>query len=139
VCEVDKMSEDLIKFFEKDRFAFTNGMRLIEIGPGYAVAEMKIEERHLNAVNMVQGGAIFTLADLAFAAACNSYGFVTVAINASITYFKPAKGQVLTAKASEISRGRTLCSYNIDVFDGEDDLIARFTGNGFIKKDRLDL
>jgi acyl-CoA thioesterase len=136
---VINMDQKLIKFFEKDRFAFTNGMRLIEIGPGHAVTEMTVEERHLNAVNMVQGGAIFTLADLAFAAACNSYGFVTVAINTNITYFKPPRGQKLTAKATEISRGRTLCSYNIDVFDGEEDLVARFTGNGFIKKDRLDL
>lgn len=133
------MSEDLIKFFENDRFAFQNGMRVTQIGPGYAVAEMKIEERHLNGVNTVQGGAIFTLADLAFAAACNSYGIVTVASNASITFFRPAKGQMLIAKATEISRGKTLCTYNIDVFDGEDVLVARFTGNGFIKKDRLDV
>lgn len=137
--KVNNMNKDLIKFFEKDRFAFENGMRLTAVGPGHAVAEMEIEDRHLNAVGTVQGGAIFTLADLAFAAACNSYGIVTVAINASITYFKPPNGRLLTAKATEISRGKTLCSYNIDVFDSEDNLVARFTGNGFIKKDRLDL
>lgn len=133
------LSEDLIKFFENDRFAFENGMKVTEIGPGWAVAEMQIEKRHLNGVGTVQGGAIFTLADLAFAAACNSYGFITVATNANITYFKPPKGQTLIARATEISRGRTLCSYNIDVFDGEESLVARFTGNGFIKKERLEL
>lgn len=133
------MNEDLARFFENDRFAFENGMRLVDVGPGHAVAQMKIEKQHLNAVNTVQGGAIFTLADLAFAAACNSYGFVTVATNANITFFKPPRGKMLTAKATEISRGRTLCSYNIDVFDEEDNLVARFTGNGFIKKDRLEL
>jgi acyl-CoA thioesterase len=136
---VTDLSEDLIKFFENDRFAFENGMKVTEIRHGWAVAEMQIEKRHLNGVGTVQGGAIFTLADLAFAAACNSYGIVTVAINANITYFKPPKGDTLTARANEVSRSKTLCSYNIDVFDGEGDLVARFTGNGFIKKERLEL
>lgn len=133
------MSVDLINFFKNDRFAFENGMRLVEVRPGYAVTEMKINERHLNAVNTVQGGAIFTLADYAFAAASNSKGFITLGTNASISFFKSPKGKKLTAKASEVSSSRKLCCYNVDVFDEIDDLVARFTGTGFIKKDKLDL
>lgn len=93
----------------------------------------------MNAVNTVQGGAIFTLADYAFAAASNSNGFITLGINASISFFKSPKGKKLKAKASEVSSSRKLCCYNVDVFDEFDDLVARFTGNGFIKKDKLDL
>lgn len=133
------MSNDLIKFFENDRFAYGNGMRIIEVSPGYAVAEMEISQNHMNAVNTVQGGAIFTLADYAFAAACNSKGFVTVAINVSISFLKSPKGKVLMAKASEVSSSRKLCCYNVDVFDENNDIVARFTGNGFIKSEKLDI
>ena len=65
---------------------------------GYAKAIMNIEKKHLNALKTVQGGAIFTLADLTFAAASNAYGTVVVAINANISFVKAAAGKTLTAK-----------------------------------------
>jgi acyl-CoA thioesterase len=132
-------SDKIIKFFENDRFAFENDIKLVEVSPGYAVAELRVSDRHMNAVNIVQGGAIFTLADLAFAAAANSYGSVTVGINAGITYFKSPKGNLLTAKASKVSSTKNLCCYNVDIFDETNDLVARFIGNGFVKKDKLEI
>ncbi len=59
---------------DNDRFAEHTGIELVEVSKGYARAEMKVEEKHLNGLGLAHGGAIFTLADLAFAAACNSHG-----------------------------------------------------------------
>lgn len=125
---------DMIKLVERDKFAAYLGMKIIKVDYGYAVTQMEITDNHLNGVNIVQGGVIFTLADYAFAAASNSKGFATLGINAHISYFKSPKGKMLTAEAKEISSGNKLCSYNVDVFDENKDLIARFNGTGYIKK-----
>ena len=69
-----------------DRFAWDIGCRLVEIREGYARAELKVEERHLNAAGMCQGGVMFTLADLTFAAVCNSRGIMTVGVSNNISY-----------------------------------------------------
>ncbi|MCR4441520.1 MAG: PaaI family thioesterase [Peptococcaceae bacterium] len=128
----------IAKFFERDRFAAFAGIRLVEVEPGRAVAEMEISDNHLNAVDVVQGGAIFTLADFAFAAASNSHGQVALAINANISYFHPARGQKLTAEAKEVSASNKLASYNVDVFDDDKKLVARFSGMVYRKKDRIE-
>jgi len=125
--------ENPIEMLKNDKFALNNDMEITEVKPGYAVTRMKVSEKHLNGLGMVQGGAIFTLADYAFAAASNSKGLVTVGVNVNITYFKTPKGKVLTAEAREVSSGRKLCSYNVDIFDENKELIARFTSVGYIK------
>ena len=79
---MNPLFSDYLKIFEKDRFAKTSGIRLLEASPGYAKAEMVINENHLNAVGVVQGGAIFTLADFTFAVASNSHGKMALAIDA---------------------------------------------------------
>ena len=63
--------EAIQRQFEKDHFAASSGMRLVELRPGYAKTSVQIEQRHLNGVGTVHGGAIFTLADFAFGAAVN--------------------------------------------------------------------
>ena len=80
--------EDLKRYFKKDNFIMNAGIELLEVSPGYAKAKMNIEEKHLNALKTVQGGAIFTLADLAFAAALNAYGNDAVVISANISFVK---------------------------------------------------
>jgi acyl-CoA thioesterase len=131
--------DDMNKYYElfkKDRFAVENGMELIKVEPGYAETRMIIEPRHMNGYGTVQGGAMFTLADYAFAAAANSKGFVTVSYDSSISFFKPPKGRFITAKATEVSAGRRLCTYSVDVFDEDNKLVARLTGNGYIKNEQ---
>lgn len=128
--------QKILDLFKKDRFAVENGMEIVKVEPGYAEARMPIEERHLNGYGTVMGGAIFTLADYAFAAAINAKGFVTVASGAHISFFHPPRGAFLLAKASEVSGGRSLSTYNIDIFDGEGGLVARMTGNGFTKNEK---
>ncbi|ADY55931.1 phenylacetic acid degradation-related protein [Syntrophobotulus glycolicus DSM 8271] len=128
----------IIKFFEKDQFAAMCGIKLIEARPGYALARVNISEDHLNAVRIVQGGLIFTLADLAFAAAINSYGQVAVSISSNISYFKSARGGELLAEAKEVSVNQKLANYDIEIFDENKELIAKFNGTAYIKKEQID-
>jgi len=116
-----------------DRFAGNNDIHLVSIGKGEAVAEMIVAEKHLNGVNIIQGGALFTLADFAFAAASNSHGRIAVAANATIHFFKGVSSGKLTAKAKEYSSGKTLATYLVDITDEEGNKIALFTGTAFLK------
>jgi acyl-CoA thioesterase len=116
-----------------DRFAGNNGIRLVSISKGEAVAELVISEKHLNGVDIIQGGALFTLADFAFAAASNSHGRIAVAANASISFFKGVSSGKLIAKAREHSSGKTLATYMVDITDEEGNKIALFNGTAFLK------
>lgn len=125
------------EFFKNDRFAEHSGIELLDIGEGWAKAKMPICDCHRNGVNIVHGGAIFTLADLAFAAASNSHGTVAVAINASIWFVKAAKEGTLYAEAKEVSRNPKLAVYSIEVTDDGGELIAKFEGMVYRKKDPI--
>ena len=125
------------EFFKNDRYAALSGIELLEVSPGRAKARMQIEDHHLNGVDLVHGGAIFTLADLVFAAASNSHGTVAVAINASIWYVKAAKEGMLMAEAREVSLNPKLATYAIDVTDEAGDIVATFEGMVYRKKDRI--
>ncbi len=122
------------EFFRNDRFAAHCGIELLEVREGYARAKMRIEDHHLNGVNVVHGGAIFTLADLAFAAASNSHGTVAVAINASIWYVKAALEGTLVAEAQEVSLNPKLATYSIKVTNENGDIFATFEGMVYRKK-----
>ena len=74
-----------------DRFAASIGAQLTEVKEGYAKAELTVEEHHLNGGNVCQGGAIYTLADLSFAAVSNSHGLLTLGIANNITFLKSAQ------------------------------------------------
>lgn len=125
--------ERIAGFFENDRFARENGVRIMEVRPGFARTEMTVESRHLNAVGILQGGALFTLADLAFAAACNSHGVTAVACQADVTYFKAVESGKLTAVAEEISRTRKLSTCIVRITDEHGDLVALFKGVAYVK------
>lgn len=125
------------EFFKKDRFAEYIGIELVEAGPGTALAKLKIEDRHLNGVGIVHGGAVFSLADLAFAVASNSHGTISLAINADISFLKAISAGVLTARAWEVSRNTKLATYRIDVTDDDGNLIAAFQGTVYRKKEVL--
>jgi len=127
------MNSDLIGFLENDKFASYIGIRLIKADIGYALAQMQLKKIHQNGAGIVHGGAIFSLADFAFAAAANSRGLLTLAIDCHISYFSSPKGILLTAEATEISLTKKLCNYNIDVTDEENNLVAKMSGTGYIK------
>jgi acyl-CoA thioesterase len=119
--------------FANDRFAATNGIRLLDVQPGWARASMDIEDRHLNSVEVVQGGAIFTLADSAFAAACNSGGRVALAVSTNLSFLRSTRSGKLVAEAIEIARSRKLSTCSVRVIDSEGELVALFQGTAYIK------
>jgi acyl-CoA thioesterase len=125
--------EKLEKILLNDRFALLNDIHLVSIAKGEAVAEMVVSEKHLNGVDIIQGGALFTLADFAFAAASNSYGRIAVAANASMQFFKGVSAGKLTATAKEYSLGRTLATYVVEVVDDKGNKIALYNGTAFLK------
>lgn len=127
--------EKLEQILKNDRFAQSNEIRLVSIEKGKAQAEMQVSDKHLNGVNIIQGGALFTLADFTFAAASNSHGRIAVASNASISFFKGVSSGKLTAYATELSSGKSLGHYSVDIFDDQNNKLAHFTGTAFLKGD----
>jgi acyl-CoA thioesterase len=127
----------LEEFFSKnDRFAKANGMIIEDIDTGYASVSMVVKEQHLNGADVCHGGAIFSLADYAFAIASNSHGTLALGINASINFINGAKeGDRLIAIAKEIDKNHKLGSYNVDVKIDNGKTIATFTGMVY-KKDK---
>ena len=129
--------ETVKKCLEGDRYAQHSGIELLSIAPGQAKAKMTLHPFHLNGLGSVQGGAIFTLADFAFAAACNSHGTVAVAINVNITFMKAATTGVLWAEAKELSKNFKIGSYSVEVRDDQGELVAQFQGLAYRKKDKV--
>ena len=129
--------EAVKKFFKKDNFIVNVGIELLEVSPGYAKAKLEVEERHLNALKTVQGGALFTLADIAFAAAINAHGNAAVVINANMSFVKAATKGTLIAEAKETSINPKIATYNVDITDDNGDIIAIYQGMGYRKKLRM--
>ena len=124
----------LKEFFLHDEFARQNGIEIVEIAEGYARTRVHIEPRHLNAGGSVQGGVLFTLADLAFAAATNSHGTLTVTSSANITFIRGANTGVITAEAHELVNHRHLPFCEVRVTDEASNLLAIFTASGYRKE-----
>lgn len=128
---------DVERFFRRDRFAGLAGARLTEVRPGFARARMRVGPAHMNGVDVAQGGAVFTLADLAFAAASNSHGTVAVAVNSSISFVKAAGPGWLAAEAREVSLSPRFSSVTVHVRDAAGGLVAVYQGLAYRKKESL--
>ena len=125
----------LKELFDKDQFAAYANIELVDAGPGKALVKMPIQPHHLNGLGTVHGGALFTLADFAFAVAANSHGNVSVAANASVTFMKAVTSGTLTAEAREISITARLGTYTVDIKDDKGQLVALFQGLAYRKKE----
>ena len=123
----------LKQFLNDDKFALHAGIELLEVKSGTAKVRMEVKPFHINGVGLVHGGALFTLADFAFAAAANSHEEVAVAINASISFLKGVKTGSLYAEAEEISNSRKISTYSIKMTDASGQLIAMFQGMAYKK------
>lgn len=130
---------DLRAQFAHDRFAALAGIEIVEAGEGRATVRMTVREDHLNSVDTVHGGAIFTLADFAFAVASNSHGRVAVGIAVAIQYLRavPGTGAVLRAVAEETSRSHRVATYTVTVLNEADEAVALFTGTVYRKSEEL--
>ncbi len=125
--------DEVIARMKQDRFAQHLGIELLEADAGSARVRMVVKDEHRNSVGMVHGGVIFTLADYAFAVACNSYGVVAVAVNCTISYFRQPEGEVLIAEASEVSKSRRLGTYLVNITDAGGNAVAMFQGMAYRK------
>ena len=116
-----------------DQFAEALGIKVLGAKDGYSKVQMKIEKVHTNALGFTHGGAIFSLADYAFAHACNFGDNVAVAVQVSINFLKPSvEGDILVAEASRVSDGKTMGLYQVTVKNGKK-LVASFSGLAFKK------
>ena len=125
-------------FFKNDLFAERAGIVLMEVREGYSKARLEIKKEYLNAGNRTQGGAIFTLADLALAAAANSHGQLAFSLSSNITFLRASGiGDTLYAEARERYIGRSTGYYQIDITNQKNELIATFESSVFRKDQQV--
>jgi acyl-CoA thioesterase len=118
--------------YARDRAAQQLGIALETIAPGAAVCRMTVRDDMVQGHGTCHGGIVFTLADTAFAYACNAYNRVTVALGAEIAFLAPAcAGEVLTARAHERSRAGRTGIYDVEVSNGAGALVALFRGTSY--------
>lgn len=126
MTDVDPATRERI---EGDQFCGTLGIDLVALEPGLARTELTITEPLLNFHGTPHGGAIYSLADAAFAAASNSYGETAVALETNISYLSAVEtGETLTATAEETHDGGRTAEYEVTVTDESGDRIATFRG-----------
>lgn len=132
------MGESLDKLFEAEPYARKLGMRLLEMGPGTAMVEMRITEDMNNIFGSAHGAAIYALMDGAFELAANSHGTVSVALDVNVNYLYPAvAGDHLVASAREMSRSLKISTYFIEVRKEDGRLIATAQAMAYNKKEPL--
>jgi acyl-CoA thioesterase len=119
---------------KNDRFAANAGCQITEVDEQHAVARMTVNNGHLNGGNVCQGGALFTLADLAIAALMNVRGQLTFGIHNSIMFVASAyEGDVLTAEAVSVCDHHKIPSVEVRVVNQDGRLICHVTGMGYRK------
>lgn len=124
--------------YEGDAASRALGIEVDIPAAGSAVARMTVSAQMVNGFDICHGGYVFTLADTAFAFACNSHGRVTVAAGANIEYLRPVmEGDRLEARAGEIYRGRRSGVTTVEVLNQDDKLVAVFRGRSSILERQL--
>lgn len=131
------MSKALDFFRENDLFARHCNIELIDCRPGWSRVSMEIQPFHLNGAKTVHGGAIFSMADFAFAVAANSQGQLALAVNTTMSFVKAVNSGTLYAEAEELSLNRRLGTYQVRISDEQDELVAQFHGTAYRKNESL--
>jgi len=115
-----------------DAFSQWLGIEVVEVAPRRSTCRMTVREEMVNGLGVTHGGIAFSLADSAFAFACNTHGMVTVSIENSVTYPAPIRsGDVLTAVAEEEASSGRLSYYRADVTNQRGEVVALFRGTAF--------
>lgn len=124
--------QEAIKRFSDDLYATeVTGIVIEDVHPDYAKCSLEIIGKHLNAAGFVMGGAIFTLADFAFAVASNCGHELTVTLSSNINYINGTKGPNLYAEAKCIKSSERICFYDIEVSDDGGNLVASISTTGY--------
>jgi len=113
----------------KDLFSQWLGIQILEIKEGYSKLQMVVRREMINGFDIAHGGIAFSLADSAFAFACNNRNNLSVALDTSINFIKPVHvGDILTAEAIELHNGRSTGLYQISITNQSNHLVAQFKG-----------
>lgn len=127
---VDPETEARIR---SDPFCAFLGVDLVDVGPGSATTTLTVTEDHLNFHGTPHGGAVYSLADAAFAAASNSEGRTALALETNVSYLAAVDvGETLTATATQVQAGGRTASYQVDVTDDDGDPVASFRGRVYL-------
>ena len=129
--------EKIKEIYKQDRFATkVTGVELVDVGKNYAKTKMVISPDHRNVVGQVMGGAIFTVADFAFAVASNIGAPETISTDSHIVFMNAAKGDTLYAEAECLKAGRRACTFCIHVTDNLGINVAQMTMMGMRVSDK---
>jgi acyl-CoA thioesterase len=130
---MEEMSKNVIDHMLKtDAFSNWLGIQLLETKEGYSKVKMIVREEMLNGLNVVHGGIAFSLADSAFAFACNNRNNLSLALETSISFLKPVfVADELIAEAKEIRNGKSTGVYLVEIINQHNQLIALFKGTCF--------
>ena len=130
---MDTMHNSVVKhMMENDFFSQWMGVEVLEVKEGYSKIKMTIRKEMVNGFGIVHGGLPFSLADSAFAFACNNRNNLSVALDVTITFTKAVNvGDVLTAETEEIHNGRSAGVYLIHVTNQKNEQVALFKGTCF--------
>jgi acyl-CoA thioesterase len=119
---VDRMMKD-------DLFSQWLGIEVLDIKEGYSKIKMTVRKEMINGLGIVHGGIPFSLADSAFAFACNNRNVLSVALDTSINFIKPVHADdVLTAEAKELHNGKSTGLYQVEITNQKNHLVAQFKG-----------
>lgn len=133
MTEKDQLATDVVAHMMKhDLFSQWLGIEVLEVKEGYSKIKMTVRPEMINGFGIVHGGIAFSLADSAFAFACNNRNNLSVALDTSINFTKPVHvGDVLTASAKELHNGKSTGLYHITIINQNDHIVALFKGTCF--------
>ncbi len=133
----DKLKREAIDaYIQKDAFAKSLGASVEIIEPGHSRVSLLIDQTMTNFHGTTHGGVIFSISDMAFAAACNSHGKTAVALNVSICFLRPSfPGDTLVAEAKEVVNGNRTSLYSIEIINQESGKLVAKSQDQAYKKD----
>ena len=137
--EKDILAKQVVnKMMEDDLFSQWLGIEVVEIKEGYSKLKMTVRPEMINGFAIVHGGIAFSLADSAFAFACNNRNVLSVALDTAINFLKPVHpGDVLTAEAKELHNGKSTGLYHVTITNQNDHVVAMFKGTCFRTNKKL--
>ncbi|MBM6618015.1 hydroxyphenylacetyl-CoA thioesterase PaaI [Bacillus suaedaesalsae] len=132
------LKQNILDRVQADPYAKFLGIEVVDLNEGFAEVTMTVQDSMLNFHGAANGGVIFSLADVAFAIASNSYGQTAVGINVNVNYMTAGKlGDKLTATATEITKNPKLGLYRMVVMNQDGDLLASLEGMVYRKKEQF--
>ena len=132
-AEKDNLANNVVAhMMQSDLFSQWLGIEIVEIKEGYSKIKMTVRKEMINGFGIVHGGIAFSLADSAFAFACNNRNTLSVALDTAINFIKPVHvDDVLTAEAKELHNGKSTGLYHITITNQKEHVVAVFKGTCF--------